>query len=156
VGNGVLWQWVKFNLWNVVWYIVYLKCMPTFRYSLSVQNIRNTFLILSCTPFCPQNSLNSSHRLYKVSKAFHRDAGPCWLQSLPQLCQVGCIFFWVVDHYWFTRDTLSVKNPAALQFLTHSNLVRLAPTTMPCSKALFCLAYSPSEWHTWTFHVSIV
>ena len=25
--------------------------------ALSVQDIKNTFLILSCTPFCPQNSL---------------------------------------------------------------------------------------------------
>ena len=31
------------------------------RHTLSVQNIKNTFLILNC----------------KVSKAFHRDAGPC-------------------------------------------------------------------------------
>ena len=46
-------------------------------YTLSVPNIRNTLIILSCTPFCPQNSLNlSGHGLYKVSKAFHRDAGP--------------------------------------------------------------------------------
>uniref|UniRef100_A0A8C7LEQ8 Attractin like 1 n=1 Tax=Oncorhynchus kisutch TaxID=8019 RepID=A0A8C7LEQ8_ONCKI len=32
----------------------------------------------SLHPFCPQNSLNlSGHGFYKVSKAFHRDAGPC-------------------------------------------------------------------------------
>uniref|UniRef100_A0A673WRU0 [histone H3]-trimethyl-L-lysine(9) demethylase n=1 Tax=Salmo trutta TaxID=8032 RepID=A0A673WRU0_SALTR len=43
-------------------------------YTLSVQNIKNTFLLLISTPFCPQSSLNSSgHVLYKVSKAFHRD-----------------------------------------------------------------------------------
>ena len=49
-------------------------------WTLSVQNIKNTFLILSCTPFCPQNSINSlGHGLYIVLKSFHRDAGPCWL-----------------------------------------------------------------------------
>jgi hypothetical protein len=43
----------------------------------SVQNIINIFLILSCTPFCHQNSLNSlGHGLYKVSIAFHKEAGP--------------------------------------------------------------------------------
>jgi hypothetical protein len=43
-----------------------------------VQTSKNTFIILSCIPFCPQNSLNSSgHGVYKVSKAFHRDARPC-------------------------------------------------------------------------------
>jgi hypothetical protein len=44
----------------------------------SVQNIKNIFLILSCnSTFCPKNSLNSSgHGLYKVLKAFYRDAGP--------------------------------------------------------------------------------
>jgi hypothetical protein len=46
-------------------------------FTLSVQNIKNTFLIiLSCTRFCPQNSLNlSGHGLYKVLKMFHRYAG---------------------------------------------------------------------------------
>ena len=43
-------------------------------YTLSIANIRINFLILSSTP----PSLNlSGHGLYKVSKAFHRDAGPC-------------------------------------------------------------------------------
>jgi hypothetical protein len=61
-----------------------------FPFALSVQNIRNTFLILSCNSFCPQNSLNSSgHGLHMVWKETHRDAGPWWLQCFPQLCQVG-------------------------------------------------------------------
>ena len=88
---------------------------------LSVQNIRNTFLILSCTPFYPENSLNSSgHGLYMVSKAFHRDAGACWLQRFPQLCQIGwmSVGWWtILDQHWLL---LSVKNPAALRFFTHS------------------------------------
>jgi hypothetical protein len=32
-----------------------------------------------------------------------------------------------------------MKNPAALQFLTQLKLVRLEPTTISCSKALFVL-----------------
>ncbi|KAK6296906.1 hypothetical protein J4Q44_G00330480 [Coregonus suidteri] len=102
-------------------------------YTQSVQNIRNTFLILSFSRFCPQNCFNSSrHGLYKVSKEFHRDAGPCRLQCLPQLCQIG----WMSFGWWTILDTLgkllSVKNPAVLQFLTYSNL----PTTITRSKAL--------------------
>ena len=47
-----------------------------YRSTLRVQNIRNTFLTLSFTPFCNQNSLNLlGHGLSKVLKAFHRDAG---------------------------------------------------------------------------------
>ena len=32
------------------------------------------------------------------------------------------------------------------------------PTAIPCSKALqyFCLVHSPSDWHTYTVHVSII
>ena len=56
------------------------------KYTLSVQNIKNTFLILSCTAFCPQNSLNLSWTLQDV-KGLHRDVSPCWLQCFPQLCQ---------------------------------------------------------------------
>ena len=54
-------------------------------------------------------------------KAFHRDAALCWLQCFPQLCQVG----WMSAGWWSILDRhrklLSVKNPAALQFLTQSN-----------------------------------
>jgi hypothetical protein len=58
-----------------------------------------TFLILCCTPFCHQNSLNSSgHGLYKASKAFHSDAGQCWLQCFPQFSWLDVL--WVVDHSW--------------------------------------------------------
>ena len=93
-------------------------------YTVSIPNIRNTFLILSCTSpfsFCPQISLNTSgHGLYKVLKAFHRDAGPSWLQCLRQLCQV----VWMSFGWWIILDTyiklLSVKNPAPLQFLTQT------------------------------------
>ena len=71
-------------------------------------------------------------------------------------CQVG----WMSFGYWTILDKhgklLSVKKPAALQFLTQTG----APgnTTIPHSKALkiCCPAHSPSERHTYTIHVSIV
>ena len=89
--------------------------------TMSVQKIRNIFLILSFTPVCPQNSLGSLvHGLYKVLKMFHRDAGPCWLLCFPLLVQVG----WMAFRWWTIPDRqgklLSMKNPSVLQFLTHS------------------------------------
>ena len=121
-------------------------------------NTQNTFLILSCIqPFCPQNSLNSlGHGLYKVSKAFHRDAGPCWLQCFQQLCQVG----WMSFRWWTILDThgklLSVKNPEALQFLTQTGAPGIYYRTPFKCTYIFCLAHSPSGWHTYTIHVSMV
>ena len=107
------------------------------RYTLSVQNIRNTLLILSCTPFCPQNSLNSSgHGLYKGPTALHRDADPCWLQCFPQFCHIG----WMSFVWWTILDThgklLCVEKPSSVTVLDTLKPVHLAPTTIPCSKAL--------------------
>jgi hypothetical protein len=54
--------------------------------------------------------------------------------------------------WWTILDTrgklLSVKNPAALQFLTQTG----APGTYCHTpfKGIFCLALSPFEWHTYT------
>ena len=45
---------------------------------LEQEHIPCVYSTLENTFFCPQNSLNwSGHGLYNVSKAFHRDAGPC-------------------------------------------------------------------------------
>ena len=43
--------------------------------------------------------------LYNVSKAYHRDAGQCWLQCFSQLCQVGWMSFRWWDNSWFTWET---------------------------------------------------
>ena len=88
-------------------------------YTRSVHNIMNTFLILSWSPVFPQYSLIHSleYGLYKVSKAFHRDAGPCWPQRFPQLCQVVWMSFWVVDHSWYTRETVECEKPSSVAVL---------------------------------------
>ena len=126
------------------------------KWTLGVQNIRN-ILILSCTTLCPQSSLNSlGHGLYKVSNAFHRDAGPCWLQCFPQLCQVGWISFGCCTILDTHRKLLSVKNPAALQFLTETGVPGTYYHTPFKGAHIFCLGCSLSEWHTYTIHVSIV
>ena len=92
--------------------------------TLGEQNIRNTFLILRYTHFCRGVDSTSCRKRSTGMLA------PCGLQCFPQLCHVG----WMSFGWWTVLDThgklLSVKNPSALQFLTH-NPVRLAPTTIP-------------------------
>jgi hypothetical protein len=84
-------------------------------HTLSVQNI--------CNPFYPHNSHHlSGHGLYKVSYAFHGDAGPCWLQCFP--------------HSWKTWETVESENNSSDTVLDTLKPVRLAPTTITCSKAL--------------------
>jgi hypothetical protein len=72
------------------------------------------------------------------------------------LCQVG----WVSFGWWTILDThgkLEHEKPSSVAVLGTLKPVLLAPTTIPLSKALKSrLAYSPSEWHTYTIHVSIV
>jgi hypothetical protein len=71
---------------------------------------------------------SSGGGLYKVSKAFHWDAA--------SMLTPNASFGW-----WTVQDRhgkqLSVKKiTAPLQFLTQSNWFTLAPTTVPCLKAL--------------------
>ena len=64
----------------------------------------------------------------KVSKVFHRDSSPCWLQCFPQLFSWLDVL-WVMDHSWYTRETQQRCSSYPLK------LVHLAPT-IPYSKAL--------------------
>jgi hypothetical protein len=124
------------------------KCISGYRcrYTLTVQDIRNTCLILSCTPLCPQNSLDSSVRgLHRVSKALHCDDVPCWLQCFPQLCQVGCMSLgWsiILDAH---GTLLSAKKNSSIAVLDTFKPMRLAPTTIPRSYAFkyFVLSTHP-------------
>jgi hypothetical protein len=54
------------------------------------------------------------------------------------------------------RKLLSVKIPATLQFLTQTGVPETYYQTLFKTTSVFCLAQSPSEWHTNTIHVSIV
>ena len=62
--------------------------------------------------------------------------------------------------WWAILDTdgklLSVKNPAALQFLTRTSTPDTYYHALFKYISIFCLAHSPSESVTYTIHVSIV
>ena len=69
---------------NQISFFIYTVC------TLSVQNIRNTFLILSCTSFCPQNSLNSLGH----GKGVEGVPQGCWPMLTPMLPTV--VSSWLV------------------------------------------------------------
>ncbi|KAK6300389.1 hypothetical protein J4Q44_G00284870 [Coregonus suidteri] len=62
----ILYEWFEISFYVLrvglhFWFVLRgPDCQNNRTCTLSVQNIRNTLLILSCTPFCPHNSLNSS------------------------------------------------------------------------------------------------
>ena len=100
-------------------------------------------------PFCPQKCLNlSGHGLYKVLIAFHRNSTPCWLQCFPQLYQVG----WMSFGWWTILDAhgkhFEREKPSSGVVLDTLKPVRLAPTTIPCSKALQSLVLT-----LWKVHI---
>ena len=80
-------------------------------------NIKDTFRILSCTPFCPQNSLNSSGQ---------------GLGSWTILDKQGKL--------------LSMKNPAALQFLTQIS-VPVVKTVATLRVLLAAIDLDKSMWN---------
>ena len=54
------------------------------------------------------------------------------------------------------RELLSIKNPTALQFLTHSGVHGTYYHTPFRGTDMYCLGHSTSEWHTYTIYVSAV
>jgi hypothetical protein len=92
-------------------------------HTLTMPNIRNTILILSCTPslfLCHQNSLNvrvwTPHGVESIPQG-------CWPMStpIPQLCQDGWMSFGWRTSLDTHRKLLSLKKkPAALQLLTQT------------------------------------
>ena len=123
-------------------------CLP--QNTLSVHHISNTFITLSFTPFYPQNSLNSSgacvpRRYWPMLTPILPTDWSCWLDV-----------HWVVDHCSYTRETVEHEKASGVAVLDTFKLVRLAPTSILLHPDIFVLAHSPSEWHTYTIHFSIV
>ena len=116
-----------------------------------------TFLILSCTPFCPRNSLHFwgawTKRCLKHTTGMLSMLTP----MLPTL-----VSSWLYGpppkrHSWYTRETVEREKPSSVALLDTLKPVHLALTTMPRSKALkyFVLQHSHFKWHTYTIHLLI-
>jgi hypothetical protein len=106
-----------------------------YRHTLSVQNIKETFLILSCTPFCPQNNLSLlGHGLYKLLKAFHRDTSPCWLQSIIKRC----------SGFLTILSTRQILQALGLSHLDYCSVVWSAATKRDLGK--YQLAQNMAAW----------
>jgi hypothetical protein len=77
---------------------------------------------------------------------------------LPTVVSSCLDVLWVVDHSGFTRVTVGHEKPSSVAVLDILKPVHLASTPISRSKAFKKknIAHSPSEWHTYTTHVSIV
>ena len=83
----------------------------------TVQNIKNTFLILSCT---------SSFALRTASICQSMDSTRCWIPQgcwsmltpmLPIVVSSWLNVLWVVDHSWYTRETVDCEKPTSVGVL---------------------------------------
>ena len=103
----------------------------------SVKNIGHTFIILNCTRFCPQNSLNSSGHSTRCWKQFTGMLAQFdSLTMLPKVVSSWLDVHWVVDHSWYIGETIGHGKPSSIACLDTLRAVRLAPTTIPHLKAL--------------------
>ena len=71
--------------------------------TLSVQNIKNTFLILTCTP--------------------PKGCWPMLTPMLPTIVSSWLDIFLVADHSWYTQETVEREKPSSMQFLTQPAVV---------------------------------
>jgi hypothetical protein len=97
------------NSWCIVSCVVYTLCI----------NIRNTFPVLSC----PQ----------QVSSV---PQGCCSILTLmlPTVVSSRLDVLWVVDHSWYTQETVECEKPSSVAVLDTLKMVCLAPTTIPLFK----------------------
>jgi hypothetical protein len=118
--------------------------------SPSVQNIRNNFPNIELHPILP-----SKQPQFVGAWTIQ------WVESVPQGCwsmlntTVPTVLLnwldvlWVVDHSWYTQETVERVKPSSVAVLDTLNPVSLAPTTIPSSIKYLVLPIHPlNSTHT--------
>ena len=73
----------------------------------------------------------------------------CWLMltsMLPTVVSSWLDVLWVLDHSWYTLETVECENPSWVAVLDTLKLVRLAPTTIPRTRHLNILSCPFTLW----------
>jgi hypothetical protein len=117
--------------------------------TLSVQNIRNTFQSFWVAP-----SLSPSEqprlvrpRTLQCVESFPQECWPMLTPMLPTVVSTCLDVLWVVDHSWYTRETVECEKPSRVVVLdTNRCAWHLLP--YPVRRHLiFWVTHSPFEWH---------
>jgi hypothetical protein len=123
--------------------------------SALLTNTDQCFYLVSSV-FEPATFVNSSW----TPQGFESVPQGCWpilTPLLPTVVSRWLNVLWVVDHSWYTWETVK-RGKTQQRCSSWHNPMRLAPSTIPSSidTSIFCLAQSPSDWHKYTIHISMV
>jgi hypothetical protein len=117
--------WCFQNNWN--YEMCFMKSLYT-EYTKHLEHLEHLILILSRTPFCPQNSVNSLGLAHFDSNDSHS-----WLDVL-----------WVVDHSWLTRKTVEREKQTCCS--SWHKPVHLTPLSYPVQRHLHFLSCRFTLW----------
>jgi hypothetical protein len=112
-------------------------------YTWSIPNIRDTFLILSCIfPICPPEQLQlvGVWTLQGV-ESVPQGCWPIWTPLLPTVVPTWLNVLWVVDHSWYTRETVEHDKSSSVAVFDTNRC-----QTYPIQRHLNILSYPFTLW----------